>query len=762
MDITRISRLRDYGVFRDFTWPADLPGFGRYNLIYGWNASGKTLLSRVFAGLQRGSPPDCDDILLELSGGDRIRREDFEMARHQVAVRVFNRDFVTESVFPVDGGDVSPIFVVGKESVEKQKEVEQLKRKLADAQTTLDSGRSKKQNAESALDKHCIDRATLIRETLRSSGSNPYNNYDKSYFRDRAQKMAANGDKEAHQLSASDRERLFAQHGADLKLKIYEVSYEPPNLAALTETVAQLLKTTVVSGAIQSLKDDPTLSSWVHHGLGLHQGRSSERCLFCEQPLPGSRLAELEAHFNIEYEQFLVSLDAQIATLAASSKTADTLVPPNRAELYQDLVADYDAAAASLLAARDSTKKYLDSLVQALTDKKDRAFESLDFNVTVPDADSGAADRLSRIIRKHNQACDDFQTRVTDARKRLEANSIADALDEFVRLRDAISKFETLIEEATTQVKPLNHEIQRLEGEIVDHRQPAEELNRDLRNYLGHDELSLETEETGYAITRNGISAQALSEGETTAIALLYFLKSLQDRRFELAHGVVVLDDPVSSLDSNALYLAFGFIRERTQQAGQLFILTHNFTFFRQVRNWFHHLKGQNKKDVSQRPARFYMLDCAFDGEQRCSSIRPLDPLLEQYDSEYHYLFARIYRETKALPRVALEESYIFPNMARRLLEAFLAFRQPQVSGELWHKFKEVKFDEAKKLRILRFLHTHSHSDVIGEPDHDPSLLGEARAVLTDLLELIKDQDPAHYAAMVELVDQPDEEGAVR
>lgn len=219
-----------------------------------------------------------------------------------------------------------------------------------------------------------------------------------------------------------------------------------------------------------------------------------------------------------------------------------------------------------------------------------------------------------------------------------------------------------------------------------------------------------------------------------------------------------MLDDPVSSLDANALYLAFGFIQERTRDAGQLFILTHNFTLFRQVRNWFHHLKGQNKKDVNQRPARFYMLDCVREGGQRCSSIRQLDPLLEQYESEYHYLFARIYRGAAVPASRALQENYVLPNIARRLLEAFLAFRQPHVSGDLWQKLKDVEFQEAKKLRIIRFLHTHSHGDAVGEPEHDPSLLGEAGSVLKDLLDFIEDQDREHFAAMVKLVAPPADE----
>ena len=168
--------------------------------------------------------------------------------------------------------------------------------------------------------------------------------------------------------------------------------------------------------------------------------------------------------------------------------------------------------------------------------------------------------------------------------------------------------------------------------------------------------------------------------------------------------------------------------------------------------------QGQNKEDISKRPARFYMLNFGLDGNQRCSSIQPLDPLLEKYESEYHYLFARIYRAARTSMQCDLEENYVFPNMARRLLETFLAFRQPQVFGLLWKKLEKVKFDEAKKLRILRFVHTHSHGDAVGEPEHDSSLLSETRAVLNDLLDLFRSQDDAHFLAMEQLVALPSDD----
>ena len=749
MGVTRISRLRDCGVFHDFAWPADLPEFGRYNLIYGWNGSGKTTISRLLRALEARSTPPMGKVTIGLDGRD-VRGDEF--AQVTLPVRVFNRDFMAESVFPVGGGDLPPIFVLGKENVEKQKDVDRLKGDKAKAESHLLSSQTKNRDAEKAFEKLCVDRARLIKDTLRSSGSNPYNNYHKSDFQGEAQKMAADGNAASCRLTDEQRERLLAQHRATPKPKVQEVTYALPNFDALIGSLSQLLTTTVVSAAIQALKDDPTLAEWTRKGLGLHREREADRCLFCEQPLPKGRLAALEAHFSAQYEQFMQRLDQLIGQLQASLRTASELRLPNKAELYDDLAAEFQTAETELRAALDAVQGFLNGAVQALTDKKHRAFEPVALELQAPQVDAEVVEKLNTVIRKHNQACDDFQGRVDDARKRLALDMIAAELVEFVRLRDAVQQTAADEQAAAQEVQRLDAEITLLEREIVEHRQPAQELNGDLHKYLGHDELRLEIKDTGYTITRNGVPALALSEGEMTAIALLYFLKGLQDRRFDVKQGVVVLDDPVSSLDANALYLAFGFIRERTQDAGQLIILTHNFAFFRQVRNWFHHLKGQNKTDISKRPARFFMLDCTSDQNGRRAIIRWLDPLLEEYDSEYHYLFARIYRASTETGPTCLEQNYVLPNMARRMLEAFLAFRQPQVSGELWQKMQEVPFDEAKKLRILRFLHTHSHSGAVGEPEHDPSVLSEGSAVLKDLLALIESQDRAHYLAMVQIV----------
>jgi len=533
------------------------------------------------------------------------------------------------------------------------------------------------------------------------------------------------GDKASHLLAEGERERLLNQSKAIPKAPIGEVQHRLPDLQKLTEDTRQLMQKSVVSSAISRLKADSQLSSWTREGLGLHQQRGADHCLFCEQPLPDGRIAALEAHFSTEYEQLLRQLDAQIDHLDASSRSLRQVSLPNRAELYEDLVADFDSAKAAYDMTVTTLADHLAALVEALKSKKQKVFETLPLNVVVPDVKQSIIGDVNAIIQRHDQTCTDFAKHVSTAKTRLEADSVASSLDEYQSLVDALQTQETTISQESSKAQQRANQITQLEREIIEHGQPAEELNQDLHSYLGHAELQLDVKDTGYTIARNGTPARSLSEGEMTAIALLYFLKSLKDRRFEMGKGLVVLDDPVSSLDANALFLAFGFIRRCVDDAAQIIILTHNFAMFRQVRNWFHHLKDQKKEDITKRPARFYMMDCSLTDQGRRSRIAPLDPLLEQFESEYHYLFARVYRRAKEDTQGGLEKNYIFPNMARRLLEAFLAFRRPQHAGELRQKLHDINFDETRKLRILRFLHTHSHADAIVDPEHDPSALGE-------------------------------------
>ncbi|QSR88269.1 AAA family ATPase [Methylacidiphilum caldifontis] len=81
------------------------------------------------------------------------------------------------------------------------------------------------------------------------------------------------------------------------------------------------------------------------------------------------------------------------------------------------------------------------------------------------------------------------------------------------------------------------------------------------------------------------------------------------------------------------------------------------------------------------------MLDCGVEQDSRCTKLLWLDPLLENYESESHYLFAYIYRNAMRNRQTELQQNYVLPNISRRLLEAFLSFRYPKKAGKLWQHF---------------------------------------------------------------------------
>ena len=177
--VRKVTRLDHPGVLYDFKWPPDLHLFSRYNLIYGWNGSGKTTLSRFFRSLEQKKKPKMGEVTLCIDGRE-VHGADFPNAT--VPIRVFNRDFVNESVFPVDGTEVPPIFVVGIENVQKQQRLDRLRKEQSEAEGRLSSSVHRLEAAEETLDKHCAGEAKVIKNALQISGG-AYNNYNKRAYR---------------------------------------------------------------------------------------------------------------------------------------------------------------------------------------------------------------------------------------------------------------------------------------------------------------------------------------------------------------------------------------------------------------------------------------------------------------------------------------------------------------------------------------------------------------------------------------------------
>lgn len=778
MKIDRLHRAVNYRIFRDFTWPASLLDFARFNVIYGWNGSGKTSLSNLFRHIQKRQPLTDGqvEILVEQTS---VAGVDFGTAALP-SVRVFNRDAVDRSVFELGNQQLPPVFFLGEDSVDKQRRIEELKKQLEAGTQEESRWERKKAEATSALDTFCAEEARGIKNLLTVAGGGPFNNYNSANFKAHVQQLGADTQKPIP-LTEEERQQHLATKDGKAMAKVPSPLVRFPDFASLTARTQTMLGRSIVSAVIANLAENPAISGWINAGLSLHSGElASDMCRFCGQSLPEQRIQRLEAHFNDQFRRFESEIEKLAEEIKSAQGFAEAVRLPPKEVLYENLRSEYEKDLVALKQQAETVRVSLDVLHRALLAKRDEPFKTFELRSFITNhhptdeppggveaffqaAMAGLAtlsaamgqvtfDQLVAIIKRHNDHTDTFDAAVKEARMALAQNEVLKALPEWKQRSQALLEARGHASTARDEAVKLKAEVAELDLQVRQHRRPAEELNREVAAYLGRDELRFAVEQNGYRITRGGHPAMHLSDGERTAIAFLYFLKSLQGTDFDLKTGVVVIDDPVSSLDANSLFSAFGFMKQRTSEAGQLFVLTHNFTFFRQVRNWYYNMPGQRKKDPRVHPARFYMLDTDFSSGCRTAMLQPLDPFLHQYESEYHYLFKRVYEEAHKPVASALEAYYSIPNIARRLLESFLAFRAPDKPGDLFQKLEAVPYDSVKKTRILRFLHTYSHFDHVAEPDHDPSILSETPAILKEVLALVRECDPEHFRCMAELV----------
>lgn len=91
LNIIKFRRFQNFG--------GVIPDFGKYNIIYGWNYSGKTTLSRIFAlyngvAEDKNIDSDADFYLKTANLGDLdISKTD------AIKVHTFNSDYIKNNLF---------------------------------------------------------------------------------------------------------------------------------------------------------------------------------------------------------------------------------------------------------------------------------------------------------------------------------------------------------------------------------------------------------------------------------------------------------------------------------------------------------------------------------------------------------------------------------------------------------------------------------------------------------------------------------------
>ncbi len=749
MSLKNIVKIKDCPSFVDFRPPVGLPEFGKHNLIYGWNGSGKTTFSRILRSFELeknyfDDPVTPSEFEFRLSNNTVINQTNLSGYK---TIRVFNSDFIKESVF-CDGGP-RPLFYLGKESKEnKDKIVEEeallgtLRGNLSEKKTALDRAQDSKEKAVSA-------QAKVIKNALTTVKQDKYRNYDKTSLEASLETFKTQLEKPGTLLLSEDKlvlvQKSIQQTSKD---KITSILVSELDLTTEILEVTNLANKTIVSKVIDALKTDEEMSEWVEHGLGLHKAKGLTTCAFCDQNIPPQRIVDLENHFNLEYQKTIEEIGVLRNKLHAKKLVISL---PDNSSFYDDLSSEYLLAKAGAEHFISDYNSSLTTLLGILDEKQKSLFKV----PTIPTIDLEITDSLEKVnglIDKHNSKTDNFEQQVASDKERLELHYLAGFMTSYNEAANLCATLESEHKVLVSAVSEKGEEVKRLKEGLLSHHIPAQQINDDLSKFLGRSDIQIQAIDAdgGYQITRNGTIAKNLSEGEETALAIVYFLAKIKEDGFDIKSSTIVIDDPISSLDSNSIFLAFSFIKESIKEAGQIFILTHHFDFFRQVKNWFQHMARHNNV-----PTTYYMLTCKNDAGIRKSNLIKLDKLLLNFESEYHFLFDVLYRFGEK-NESELSEIYSLPNTARKFLESFLAFRVPitatvtNIDTRLGH----INFDTVKKTRINRFVQTHSHPRYeAGVQDFDMTLLAEAPEIISDLLELVKVEDEKHYNHLVKSVD---------
>lgn len=738
-----VKKIKGLGVYRDYAQPAGMAEFGVKNLIYGWNYSGKTTLSRLFAHLERGDfDPDIGGytFVFDTDTGN-VTEANAETCGH--VVRVFNSDFVHANL-NFTGSPSRPILLLGEESETIQEEIA----RLTDMRGRVIQAVANQQSAAKADSEALADAKKIAAAATKAALS-----LTEIYTATQMEK-----DLQTVSLGVEDYKLTPAQLEADTKLaRTSDQDALPPlpkvnassQLAALWDEAAQLLaKTPEVANAIQYLTANPSTANWVERGLQLHDHKES--CEFCGNQLATERLDALRAHFSKAQADFKSDLQTFLVKATTARIGFAKLNPLQVSAQFRLTFAEANEAIKKAAEAHDAAVAIL---VAEVEEKISSPFVSRD----LPKMPEGVVENwiqagadIDAVIAEHNQIADHFKVEKANAIKRAKLH-YASAFVEEQKVDERVNKQMTW--KARVQKLGLLGEVidkakLNLEAKISQAQKGREEINRRIETLLGSDSIQIavtkvDGEERFKLVRRDGSTAKHLSEGEKTAIAFSFFLTKLQEIK-EFDKAIVFIDDPISSLDSNHIFQVNAIIKEvffeQSVATGkwkakckQVFLSTHNFEFF-----------GLLKEigPASKSKVRNYLVKRLSPTD---SIFMNMPESMSKYSSEYHFLFSVLDDFHKAPDKTDFNVLMQLPNAVRRFVELYTYAKIPDGSVDTR---ADRLFGPEKSKRILKVLHYFSHGNNIERIATNNDLMSDIEAVVQDLMATIQANDPLHLEAL--------------
>lgn len=735
--IRRIQHIKAFGVFADFQWPTDLPEFKQFNLIYGWNYSGKTTLSRAFRCFEQKLPH------VDFAGAQvQLKAEDGTVhhlsAPHAAPVfRVFNSDFIRENLSFADGS-ATPILVLGAEDIAKQEELKTKKTEREALNVSMESNMRKKSSKADDIEKG-------LTKYARDSIKNPLAevNYDKRRFEPKV--IECKAAPEQHLLDDDAlAECLAVYRSTDKKAALSAKVLSLSSVAELKEKTASLLARVVTANnPIPRLKESSAVESWVNEGRPLHTGKDA--CQFCGQPLPEDLMTHLTGHFSADYENLMAELSVLAKAIEAAQE--EEIALDHKTDFYAELSERFTSEKSKLDKQLKARKTALGNLVTALSEKQTKAFTSLKCPAVDDPAEqiTSAVEAVNAIVIEHNKRTADFDTKRQEAFTKLEKHYAALFVREekYNEVLQQIADLKKTIGEQSKKLGELDSEIRKLEQELSEAVKGAERINDLLAAYFGKDDLRVAVSpEKRFQILRGAVVAKNLSEGEKTAIAFAYFITRVQDGRHPLADTRVVVDDPISSLDANHLFNTYALIKTQLAGCRQLFISTHSFEFYNLIREWVADDEGKKHAEKPQANWKKWSVFYMKRTDAGKSVLEEIPMELLRFKSEYHYLFSTLYHFDKT-GSADFDCLLSLPNVVRRFMEAFGGIMIPRWAG-LHGKLPKLFPNDIERERVWKFINHYSHNTTITRSLTIPDT-SECKAVVQACLKAVQDWDANYF-----------------
>ncbi|WP_304582805.1 AAA family ATPase [uncultured Alistipes sp.] len=666
----------------------------KINIIYGANGSGKTTISNIIEEIPIG-------------GLCAIEWE----RNNPLKTYVYNSHF-KELNFG-ESRKLKGVFTLGQASKEEKKKIDDVRQQYnetrehyARTEKTLTQKQQERDDLEAHLERVCWNKYRKYHDDFIEVF---YGSAQKKTFKDKIKQvystLTSNTNickyedlkQRADSIFKSDKERLFPFTILESALPNIEAedSWKQPIVGKKDVDIAAL---------IEYLGN----SDWVNSGRQyVVDIDGSSKCPFCQQPLSDSIRNQIEDFFDAAYTNALKKLNSDLMSYKDAKE-----------EILQAIQTIIEQANSYIdCAAIETIGNQIESCIQNNMLLMERKIKEPSSIIEITNS-RGFINGVNAIVKAANRKIDDHNVLIENLKTSKDAlkndiwifvvSEIKPEYDSFYKnqannLDKAIAGLSKKRDEQAEKCKKLKSELEELEKNMTSIEPTINAINKMLSRF-GFSNFKLDkAEEKGYyqIVRENGeIAMRSLSEGEKTFITFLYFMQLIKgavDETDVSAERVVVFDDPISSLDSNILFIVSTLIKScicatlnNEGNIKQIFILTHNVYFHKEV--------SFLDRGKSKRNGLYYWILKKNNNISEIVSYERTNPI----SSSYELLWKEIMNNEKDTSPIIIQ------NTMRRIIESYFKVLGGFGDEDIIGKFSDIE-DQQICRSLLCWINDGSH-----------------------------------------------------